>query len=56
MTFDTLFQDSSGQAQKLEGVTQFFQQDAQLAELLLDYICHEPVCRTRRLRESRSTF
>ena len=40
VTFDTLFQDSSGQAQKLEGVTQFFQQDAQLAELLLDYICH----------------
>lgn len=24
----------------MEGVTQFFQQDAQLAELLLDYICH----------------
>lgn len=40
VTFDTLFQDSSGQAQKIEGVTQFFQQDAQLAELLLEYICH----------------
>ena len=40
VTFDTLFQDSSGQTQKIEGITQFFQQDAQLTELLLDYICH----------------
>ena len=40
VTFDTLFQDGSGQTQKIEGVTQFFQQDAQLAELLLDYICN----------------
>ena len=40
VTFDTLFQDSSGQAKKIEGVTQFFQQDAQLSELLLDYICN----------------
>lgn len=40
VTFDTLFEDSSGQAQKIEGVTQFFQQDSQLAELLLDYICN----------------
>ena len=38
VTFDTLFQYSNGQ--KIEGVTQFFQQDSQLAELLLDYICH----------------
>lgn len=40
VTFDTLFEDGSGQTQRLEGVTQFFQQDAQLAELLLDYVCH----------------
>lgn len=40
VTFDTLFEDSNGQAQKIEGVTQFFQQDSQLAELLLDYICN----------------
>lgn len=40
VTFDTLFEDSSGQTQKIEGVTQFFQQDSQLAELLLDYICN----------------
>ena len=40
VTFDTLFEDGSGQTQKIEGVTQFFQQDAQLAELLLDYLCH----------------
>lgn len=41
VTFDTLFYDESGQPQKIEGVTQFFQQDAQLAELLLDYICND---------------
>ena len=40
VTFDTLFEDSSGRTQKIEGVTQFFQQDSQLAELLLDYICN----------------
>ncbi len=40
VTFDTLFQDSSGQTQKIEGVTQFFQQDARFAELLLDYVCN----------------
>lgn len=40
VTFDTLFEDSNGQTQKIEGVTQFFQQDSQLAELLLDYICN----------------
>ena len=40
VTFDTLFEDSDGQTQKIEGVTQFFQQDSQLAELLLDYICN----------------
>ncbi len=40
VTFDTQFEDADGQAQKIEGVTQFFQQDAQLSELLLDYICN----------------
>lgn len=40
VTFDTLFKDSSGQTQKIDGVTQFFQQDAQFSELLLDYICN----------------
>ncbi len=38
VTFDTQFLDESGQKQTLDGVTQFFQQDAMLAELLLDYI------------------
>lgn len=40
VTFDTLFEDGNGQTQKIEGVTQFFQQDSQMAELLLDYICN----------------
>ena len=40
VTFDTPFKDLNGQEQKIEGVTQFFQQDAQFAELLLDYICN----------------
>lgn len=39
VTFDTQFKDSSGQTQTLEGVTQFFQQDAQFAQLLLEYVC-----------------
>ncbi|MCI8493405.1 MULTISPECIES: substrate-binding domain-containing protein [Anaerotruncus] len=39
-TFDTPFKDNNGETQKIEGVTQFFQQDAQFAELLLDYICN----------------
>ena len=41
VTFDTQFRDSGGQTRTLEGVTQFFQQDGQLAELLLDYLCHQ---------------
>ena len=40
-TFDTQFKDSAGQTQTLEGVTQFFQQDAQFAELLLEYVCEQ---------------
>ena len=39
--FDTQFKDSSGQTQALAGVTQFFQQDAQFAQLLLEYVCEE---------------
>lgn len=41
VTFDTQFKDSDGQTQTLEGVTQFFQQDAQLAQQLLEYVCQE---------------
>lgn len=41
VAFDTLFLDASGQACKLKGVTQFFQQDASLAQMLLAYICEE---------------
>ena len=41
VTFDTQFKDSGGQTQTLDGVTQFFQQDAQFAELLLEYVCQE---------------
>ena len=41
VTFDTQFKDSSGQTQTIDGVTQFFQQDAQFARLLLEYICNE---------------
>ncbi len=41
VTFDTQFKDSAGQTQKIEGVTQFFQDDAGFATSLLDYICAE---------------
>ncbi len=41
VTFDTEFKDAWGNTQKIEGVTQFFQDDAGLAESLLDYICNE---------------
>lgn len=41
VTFDTIFQDSQGEIRTIDGVTQFFQQDAKLAQLLLDYICQE---------------
>lgn len=40
VTFDTLFENSIGETQKIDGVTQFFQQDSQLAVELLDYICN----------------
>ena len=39
VTFDTQFKDENGEAQTIEGVTQFFQDDAGLAEELLDYTC-----------------
>ncbi len=41
VTFDTQFRDASGQVQEIEGVTQFFQDDAGFAESLLDYVCKE---------------
>lgn len=41
VTFDTQFTDDSGKTQKIEGVTQFFQDDAGFATSLLDYICEE---------------
>lgn len=41
VAFDTLFLDENGETQTLNGVTQFFQQDVQLAQLLLDYACTE---------------
>lgn len=41
-TFDTQFKDSSGQTQTLEGVTQFFQQDAGFAADLVEYLMSLP--------------
>lgn len=41
VTFDTQFRDASGKECKIEGVTQFFQDDAGFASGLLDYICEE---------------
>ena len=38
-TFDTFFEDDEGNSVKIDGVTQFFQQDSRMAEDLLDYIC-----------------
>ena len=40
-TFDTSFVDLEGNTQKIPGVTQFFQQDAGFAELLLEYILND---------------
>ncbi len=40
VAFDTVLQDENGAQQTIDGVTQIFQQDAQLAEGLLDYLCH----------------
>lgn len=41
VTFDTQFVDDFGETQKLEGVTQYFQDDAGFATSLLDYVCEE---------------
>lgn len=41
VTFDTQFRDASGQVQEIEGVTQFFQDDAGFATSLLDYVCEK---------------
>lgn len=37
VTFDTQFKDEAGRTQKIEGVTQFYQDDAGFATSLLDY-------------------
>lgn len=39
VTFDTILEDAQGKERTLEGVTQFFQDDADLAAKLLDYAC-----------------
>ena len=36
VTFDTPFKDADGNVQKIEGVTQFFQQDAGFAQMLVE--------------------
>ena len=41
VTFDTPFVDLDGRVQKIAGVTQFFQRDAELAELLVEYILYD---------------
>lgn len=41
VTFDTQFTDTDGQTREIDGVTQFFQDDAGLASTLLDYVCDE---------------
>lgn len=41
VTFDTLFTAEDGGSRKIEGITQFFQQDAGLTALSLDYIINE---------------
>lgn len=38
VTFDTPFKDANGNVQKIEGVTQFFQQDAGFAEMLVEQL------------------
>jgi len=41
VTFDTQFKDSKGDTKPIEGVTQFFQSDADYARILLKYICEK---------------
>lgn len=38
VTFDTPFKDANGDVQKIDGVTQFFQQDAGFADQLVQYL------------------
>jgi len=40
VTFDTQFVNESGDKVKIDGVTQMFQDDAGMADMLLDYICN----------------
>jgi simple sugar transport system substrate-binding protein len=39
--FDTQFVDASGEKVVIDGVTQMFQDDQKMADLLLDYICND---------------
>lgn len=41
VAFDTQFKDGNGETKKIDGVTQFFQDDAGFATSLLDYICDD---------------
>lgn len=41
VTFDTQFRDANGDIKTIDGVTQFFQDDAGFATSLLDYICND---------------
>lgn len=41
VTFDTVFENENGAVKKIKGVTQFFQDDADLAGKLLQYACTE---------------
>lgn len=38
--FDTNFVDASGKSTSIDGVTQMFQDDQKMADLLLDYVCN----------------
>ena len=40
VTFDTQFVNEAGEKVKIDGVTQMFQDDAGMADMLLDYICN----------------
>lgn len=41
VTFDTQFKDASGKTKTIDGVTQFFQDDAGFSAELLNYICED---------------
>ncbi len=41
VTFDTQFKDSNGNTRTIDGITQFFQSDADYARNLLKYVCEK---------------